>query len=253
MGSGLDGGTGTSPSWPALRFSPKAEARLLAIDGVPVCHVVDGALENPEAWRAFAVAARGAFRDAPHNAFPGPELRLPEAAAAGLGTYFDERFRASFDGRRTERFYARLSMVTRAPEALMPWQWQPHVDQLATSPEQSIAASVLYLFDDPALGGTAFYRPKRPVAELLPMIEDSSRLPPAEFSAKHGVAPGYMTESNDWYEKVASVPAAYNRLIVYSGTVFHSGEIAHPERLSDDPAIGRLTINGFFTCRRRAR
>ena len=128
-----------------------------------------------------------------------------------------------------------------------------HVDQLASSPEQSIAASVLYLFDDPALGGTAFYRPKRPAAELLPMIEDSSRLPPAEFSAKHGVAPGYMTESNDWYEKVASVPAAYNRLIVYSGTVFHSGEIAHPERLSDDPAIGRLTINGFFTCRRRAR
>ncbi|MFY8123555.1 MAG: DUF6445 family protein [Silanimonas sp.] len=42
-------------------------------------------------------------------------------------------------------------------------------------------------------------------------------------------------------------------MIVYSGTVFHSGEIAHPERLSDDPAIGRLTINGFFTCRRRAR
>lgn len=253
MGSGLDGGTGTSPPWPTLRFSAKAESRLLAVDGMPICHVVDGALENPEAWRAFAVAARGAFRDAPHNAFPGPELRLPEPAAAGLGTYFDERFRASFDGRRTERFYARLSMVTRAPEQLMPWQWQPHVDQLATSPEQSIAASVLYLFDDPALGGTAFYRPKRPAAELLPMIEDSSRLPPAEFSAKHGVAPGYMTESNDWYEKVASVPAAYNRLIVYSGTVFHSGEIAHPERLSDDPAIGRLTLNGFFTCRRRAR
>ncbi len=253
MAAGVDGGSVVPPPWPALRFSPKAESRVLAVDGVPICHVVDGALENPEAWRAFAVAARGAFLDAPHNAFPGPELRLPVPVAAGLGQYFDERFRASFDGRRTERFYARLSMVTRAPEALMPWQWQPHVDQLATLPEQSVVASVLYLFDDPALGGTAFYRPRRPLAELLSMIEDSSRLPSAEFSAKHGVAPGYLTGSNDWFEKIASVPAAYNRLIVYSGTVFHSGDIAHPERLSDDPAAGRLTINGFFTCRRRAR
>lgn len=239
--------------WPALRFSAGAEASLLAIDGVPLCHVIDGALENPEAWRAFAVAARAAFRDAPHNAFPGPELRLPDAVASGLGTYFDERFRASFDGRRTERFYARLSMVTRTPAQLLPWQWQPHVDQLSAAPEQSVAASVLYLFDDPTLGGTAFYRPKRPANELLPMIDDAARLSPAEFSAKHDVAPGYLVGSNAWFEKVASVPAAFNRLIIYSGTVFHSGEIAAPERLSDDPATGRLTLNGFFTCRRRAR
>jgi hypothetical protein len=242
-----------APAWPLLRFSPQAEVRVLAVDGQPLCHVVDGALQNPGEWRTFAVESRDAFRDAPHNAFPGPELRLPEPSAAGLGAYFDERFRASFDGRRTERFYARLSMVTRAPGQLMPWQWQPHVDQLATAPDQSVAASVLYLFDDPSLGGTAFYRPKRPAAELLPMIDDASRLPPAEFSAKHGVAPGYLTGSNDWFEKIASVPAAYNRLIVYSGTVFHSGDIAQPERLTDDPATGRLTINGFFTCRRRAR
>lgn len=249
----MAGGGAVSLHWPGLRFSPRAEARVLTVDGRPLCHVVDGALENPGEWRDFASAARNAFADAPHNAFPGPELRLPDPSVAGLGTYFDERFRASFDGRRTERFYARLSMVTRAPEALMPWQWQPHVDQLSTAPDQVVAASVLYLFDDPTLGGTAFYQPRRPAAELLPMIEDSARLPPEEFSARYGVAPGYMTSSNDWFEKVASVPAAFNRLIVYSGTVFHSGDIAHPERLDDDPATGRLTINGFFVCRRRAR
>lgn len=240
------------PAWPALRFSPRAESRLLAVDGRPICHVVDGALDNPAEWRAFAVAARAAFADAPHNAFPGPELRLPDDVAAGLGDYFDQRFRASFEGRRTERFHARLSMAARAPADLQPWQWQPHVDQLATAPGQVVAASVLYLFDDPALGGTAFYRPRRPAPDTLAMIEDSGRLPPADFSAKHGVVPGYLVESNAWFEKVARVPAAFNRLIVYSGTLFHSGDIAHPERLSLDPAVGRLTLNGFFTCRRRA-
>lgn len=239
--------------WPALALNPRPAVEVIPHGGRPLCLVIDNALREPERWRSFAAAQVGRFDDAAHNAFPGPELRLPDAVAVALAQFFNEHCRDAFDARRIERHYARLSMVTRAPEQLMPWQWQPHVDQLATAPEQSVAASVLYLFDDPSLGGTAFYRPKRPATELLPMIEDSSRLPPAEFSAKHGVAPGYLTGSNDWFEKVASVPAAYNRLIVYSGTVFHSGEIAHPERLSDDPAIGRLTLNGFFTCRRRAR
>jgi hypothetical protein len=74
-------------------------------------------------------------------------------------------------------------------------------------------------------------------------------LPAAEFSARHGLQPGYMTASNQWFEKIASVPARWNRLIFYSGMVFHSGDIA-PERLCDDPRTGRLTLNGFFTCRR---
>lgn len=240
------------PPWPELRFSAQAESRLLSVDGAPVCHVIDGALENPGEWRDFAVAARGLFADAPHNAFPGPELRLPDAVSQPLARLFDERFRRGFDGRRTERMYARLSMVTRRPEALMPWQWQPHVDQLAVEPNRSVAASVLYLFDDASLGGTAFYRPRRGAAETLGMIEDSARLAPEAFQRRYGVQPGYLVDSNDWFERVASVPAKPNRLIVYSGTVFHSGDIRHPERLTEDPATGRLTLNGFFVCRRRA-
>lgn len=239
--------------WPQLQLASRPRIETLAVDGQPVCHVVDGALANPEQWRAFSAASRQAFSDAPHNAFPGPELRLPEPVSAGLAQFFDEHLRRSFDARRTERMYARLSMVNRKPEALQPWQWQPHVDQLQTAPGQCVAASVLYLFEDESLGGTSFYRPKRAAEDTLAMIEESANLSAEDFSRKHGVTPGYMTESNAWYEKVASVPARWNRLIVYSGTVFHSGEIAHPEKLSDDPLTGRLTLNGFFTCRRNAR
>jgi hypothetical protein len=59
-----------------------------------------------------------------------------------------------------------------------------------------------------------------------------------------------MTASNAFFEKVATVPARWNRMIFYTGTIFHSGEIVHPQLLSDDPRTGRLTLNGFFTCRR---
>jgi hypothetical protein len=42
-------------------------------------------------------------------------------------------------------------------------------------------------------------------------------------------------------------------MIYYDGGLFHSGDIGEPSQLSADPRVGRLTLNGFFTCRRNAR
>ena len=64
-------------------------------------------------------------------------------------------------------------------------------------------------------------------------------------------ADGYMTAGNPWFERIAAVPARFNRLIVYPGSVFHGADIQSPERLDPDPRAGRLTMNGFFVCRRR--
>ena len=50
------------------------------------------------------------------------------------------------------------------------------------------------------------------------------RLLELQFSARYpDIASGYMTNSNAWFERIASVPAR-----------------------------GRLTLNGFFGCRRSA-
>jgi Family of unknown function (DUF6445) len=48
------------------------------------------------------------------------------------------------------------------------------------------------------------------------------------------------------------VPAAFNRAVFYDGGQFHSSHITQPALLSADPARGRLTLNGFFICRRAA-
>jgi hypothetical protein len=65
--------------------------------------------------------------------------------------------------------------------------------------------------------------------------------------------PHYLAESNSWFERVASVPARWNRCIFFDGFGFHSGDIPMPEKLSADPLTGRLTVNGFFTSRRHLR
>lgn len=231
-------------------FNPNPRVQTLTVSGRPLCHVIDDALLEPERWIDHAVAHARDFEDSPHNAYPGPELRLPAAVSAQLDRFFGQHVRRLFDARRTLRVSTRLSLATRQPEELQPRQWLCHVDRMHTEPGQCVAASVLYLFRDEALGGTGFYRPLQPLAQIGQLVQDSASLSRDDFLARHTVQPGYMTTSNAWFEKLLTVPPRWNRLIFYSGMVFHSADIAHPERLSADPRTGRLTLNGFFTCRR---
>lgn len=237
---------------PPLRFNPLPKRHTVALGGGRECLVFDDALADPGAWIDYAAAHRAQFVDSGANAFPGPELPLPAAAVASLDGFFAQHARRELGGRRTLRRHARLSIATRAPGRLQPRQWLCHVDRLDSVPGESIAASVLYLFREPALGGTAFYRPIRPVSEIAQLVQASARLPADEFRAFSGLQPGYMTNSSAWFERVAVVPARFNRLIFYPGSVFHSAHVEAPERLAADPRAGRLTVNGFYVCRRLA-
>ena len=240
-----------SQAWPRLAFNPRPRVERVALGPRQSAWVIDDALLDPQAWVAFAAAARPVFQDATHNAYPGPELRLPDAVATPLSTFFAQHLRERLDARRVQRMYARLAMTTSPPEALAPRQRLCHVDRLEVERGQVLGATVLYLFDDAVLGGTSFYRPARPAAEILALLRDAAELDGAAFDARHGLPPGYMTDSNAWFERVATVPARHNRLVAYDGGVFHSGDIAAPLRLVDDPTRGRLTLNGFFVCSRR--
>jgi hypothetical protein len=122
------------------------------------------------------------------------------------------------------------------------------------APDASVlyVASVLYLFRDPALGGTSFYVPRQPMEDTERLVRDSHLLDAREFGARYGLQAGYMDGGNAFFECVARVPAAWNRMILYDAGFFHSGDIGRPDRLAADPAAGRLTANGFFNCSRQA-
>lgn len=230
-------------------FRPAPHVERIPVAGTSVC-VIDDALVDPVQFVEHAVAHRDDFRPAPYNAYPGIELRLPDAFCRMFAAFFDEHLRARFGLRRTLRQHAKLAMVTLPEAELQPVQTIPHQDALTTLPGEEAMAAVLYLFRDEQLGGTGFYQPRVDAAGMRGMLADAASGDAGSFWPKHGVARRYPGGSDQWFERVARVPPRWNRLIVYPGRLLHSGDIPHPDRLDPDPRSGRLTLNVFMTCRR---
>ncbi|MBU6258124.1 MAG: hypothetical protein KGL18_16165 [Burkholderiales bacterium] len=232
-------------------FNPAPQVRVLQLGGGRLCLVVDDALVDPQA--AVDWARRQPFEEPRGFPYPGQVLAAPPTLAARMTEFFALHLRGPLGARRTLAASVRMAMVTTPPAALSPVQWQCHRDRLGPVEDGLLlAASVLYLFRDPAQGGTSFYAPKVPLALVDRMVLEAQTLDARTYAERYGLTPGYMVGDNDYFERVAQVPARWNRLIAYDGGLFHTGDIGDAARLNPDPALGRLTMNGFFTCRRRA-
>lgn len=232
-------------------FNPAARFTTVGLAPGESCIVVDHALANPQGLVSWAAAQP--FQAPQGFPYPGVIADAPASVATMVGDYFAAHARGRLGGRRTLSVTVRLSLVTVAPHALRPVQWQCHRDRLGPVPgDLRLAAMVAYLFQDPALGGTSFYRSLQSEADTDRMIEDAGRMNGAEFGARYGLEAGYLSGSNRYFERLAQIPAAWNRMLFYNGDLFHSGDITAPQRLSADARTGRLTLNGFFTCRAAA-
>lgn len=233
-------------------FNPRPVVSQLPIGGGAVCIVLDQALAEPQALVDLAARHRDAFVMAEGNAFPGLELPLPDSATAAFAELFSQHARTLLGARRVLSASGRLSMVTLRAAELAPLQRVCHRDRLAAAGDECVGAAVLYLFDDAALGGTGFFEPRGTPAQAQALMQRLGKIDNAELTRQTGWPPGYMTRSNQYFELTGHVPARRNRLIFYDGSRFHSSHIERPDLLSDDPTRGRLTLNLFFLCRRRA-
>jgi hypothetical protein len=233
-------------------FNPNPKIDAVPIVGGQVCYVIDDALREPDRWVEYSQTHRDAFSMAPFNAYPGLEFHLPASMSAQLDDFFRLHIRRLMRARRTLQMYSRLSLVTLQPNELMPIQWLCHRDRMGVPPDQCVAASVLYLFKDESLGGTSFFMPKRDSEETEGLMRSAASALPDAFAAEIGIRPGYLIESNAYFERVCTVHARWNRMIFYDGSLFHSPDIREPQKLNPDPTIGRLTMNGFYTCSRVA-
>lgn len=243
----------SAPSERLIVFNPRPRIERVELMAGQACLVIDDALLEPQRLVEFAAAQRAQFRGGDFNAYyPGILLPTPGEITAALNEFFVTHVRHRFHARRVVQMHSRLALTTLPAAALRPYQWICHSDNVDLPPEHSLQASVLYLFEDPRMGGTAFYEPLRPWTELRQLYRDAGALAHAEFAARYGIEPGYQCASNAYFRRVGGVAAKWNRLIFYDGAVLHSADIEAPEMLSADPCRGRLTLNGFFTSRRPA-
>ncbi len=245
----------TDPASERLRLSlnPEATGHRVQIGEHAHCLVLDDVLADPDSVRDWA-ARRAARFERQERAYPGEVLSLTAGEAEPLGAFVRRRLSREFGFFRGDVDLQAQFCLTTLPPSEFSWiQRLPHSDP-RPGPERANIALVLYLFEEPDLGGTAFYRWRDPDywSRMSRLQRDDPEAGLEALRARFDLfrqPPAYPTGSNEIVERLALVPARYNRLIAYSGDVPHSAHIEHPQRLTPDPLSGRLTLNGFASVR----
>jgi hypothetical protein len=136
---------------------------------------------------------------------------------------------------------ASFSMVTMRPSELRPPQRAPHFD--STDPKY---LALLHYLRVPPDSGTAFYRQRSTAIERVTEdnVDAFVRAAQAE-AAMLSAESGYIQGSDDHFEQLGVIEALPDRLIIYPGSLLHSGIIPRHMNFSADPREGRLTANLF--------
>jgi hypothetical protein len=180
--------------------------------------------------------------------YPGLRRLITQADAKAYGYIFEACRQAApfiggaFDVESFDLTEASFSIVTVEPHELQAVQRQPHFD----SPDQHALAMLHYLRVPPG-SGTAFYRHRETGIERVTEtnVDRFARIARAE-SAKLPRDSGYMHASDDFYEQIGLIEAIPDRMIIYHGSLLHSGLIPPDMKFSADPREGRLTANFFL-------
>jgi hypothetical protein len=207
---------------------------------------IDDALHDPQSLVGFAkheVAFEPAWTA--NGGYPGVRAAAPldytKTLVRSLCPIVEDVF--SLRDVRVARADCYLSIVTRPPDELAPFQRIPHIDIA-----DPLRFAFLHYLCGADFGGTAFYRhrgtglqtidaDREPEYQRLRDSELESDPPPAD----------YIRGSSAYFEQTARVDARFNRLLVYRSLHLHSGMIPQGLELSPDPARGRLTANVFVT------
>jgi hypothetical protein len=131
---------------------------------------------------------------------------------------------------------ASFSMIASPTDALIPQQRIPHFD----STDPGYLAILHYLSDT---DGTAFYRQRATGVETVTPQNVDAVVAAARTAADD--ATGYFHGSDAHYEQIGLVEGVADRLVLYRGSLLHSGIIRPDAQLSTDPRQGRLTANLF--------
>ena len=136
-----------------------------------------------------------------------------------------------------------FSLISQAPESLMPLQRLPHFD----TPEPYYFAILHYLNEAPH-GNTAFFRHKNTGFERVneARMEHYFTSANAFLTENAKNTPEYFVQSDQHYDIYHQIEYQPNRLVIYPGNLLHSTLVNLHTDIDDDPNTGRLTANIFI-------
>lgn len=134
------------------------------------------------------------------------------------------------------------SLVSTPSNELRPMQRIPHFDC-----NRPYYFAITHYLDDGAHGGTGLYRHKPTGFENITEERLGEYIKAGDKILKfHGdPVAEYFTGSDDHFELFATIDYKPNRLVVYPGTLLHSGLIDPATDINPNPKTGRLTSNIF--------
>lgn len=223
----------------------KPELRRFGTEDSPVV-VIDDFTRRAEEIAALADAL-APFPVETDSYYPGVRRMISEQDVAAFACVRDMCSEASqfiagaFDVDGFDLLRASFSVVSTAPDQLSPIQRAPHFD----STDQKYFALLHYLRVPPG-SGTAFYRQRATGIERVTDKNISQFVIASERDAALlDAGSGYIQGSNRFFEQIGAVEAVPDRLVIYQGSLLHSGIIRQAMNFSADPREGRLTCNIF--------
>ena len=234
-----------------LEINPNLEIQASRITQDHICVVIDDFLLNPLEAIGYASSRAKEFVML-ERAYPGLVLPMESRLISEMNRFIQREMSRMFPFCRGGiDFHSQFSLTTLQPEEFTWVQRLCHSDP-RLEPGRVNFAALLYLFDNPDMGGTSFYRWKNPefwqeMTKLQREDPDAGLDKLKEMFQMFRDPPGYMTESNEVADLLDKVPARFNRFVFYSGDIPHSAYITDPDLLSSDPAQGRLTLNCFVS------
>ncbi|HEU5137622.1 MAG TPA: DUF6445 family protein [Steroidobacteraceae bacterium] len=218
--------------------SMSVQVQRIGRDRLPVI-IIDSLMLDPAPL--IARAAEAVFIDA-GAVYPGVRAPAPKAYVDALLAATSSVIEEAFGAPPAEELeLCAFSMVTTPPVELRPIQRIPHFD----GPDEERIAFLHYLCAAHQ-GGTSFYRHRATELErVTPNRVEGYRATVIAELRTESSAQKYVADDTRFFERIHTVDAAFNRLVVYKGNALHSGDISGRTVLSEDPLRGRLTVNGF--------
>lgn len=223
----------------------KPELRRVGESGTPVVVIDDFSGRTAELIDIAAALAPFPYHHG--NYYPGLRRVITEADSEAY--FFVEQMltdaaqfiAGAFDVDGFDLLEASFSMVTTNPAELTPAQRAPHFD--TTDPKHY---AVLHYLNVARGTGTAFYRQRSTGVERVTEENVAAFVRTAQHEAA-SLPPGsgYILGSNAHFKEIGSVDAVPDRLIIYPGSLLHSGIIPTDMNRSTNPREGRLTANIF--------